>query len=225
VGAVTAPKAAFVPPILATLVKPTDYYRTSQPGDWQYERKLDGLRGLAVRNADRVDLLFRNRLSFNARFPDVVATVAGLPCRSLVTDGELIVFDGDQTSSSRSVEQWPSRRHRERPHGDGTGESAIGPLGGLDGEGRHPRPSVSPTTAVKEMFDLIAAWPVWAGETQPARRNISPWSGPHHIDRCALRNSARRHISEGRHRSRSGTRWSRAGWRWSGDGPASRRPS
>jgi bifunctional non-homologous end joining protein LigD len=97
---VIAQKAAFVPPMLATLVKPADHYRSSKPGDWQYERKLDGLRCLAVRSSDRVELLSRNRLSFNARFPEVVAAVAALPCQSLVTDGELVAFDGDQTSFS-----------------------------------------------------------------------------------------------------------------------------
>jgi bifunctional non-homologous end joining protein LigD len=100
VKAVTVPKAPFVPPMLATLVKPTDHYRASGPGDWQYERKLDGLRGLAVRNAGRVELFSRNRLSFNAHFPDVVAALADLPFKSFVLDGELVAFDGGQASFS-----------------------------------------------------------------------------------------------------------------------------
>jgi DNA ligase D-like protein (predicted ligase) len=86
--------------MLATLVKPAGHYVSARPGEWQYERKLDGLRGLAVRNADRVELLSRNRLSFNARFPDVAAALAALPGKSLVVDGEIVAFDGDQTSFS-----------------------------------------------------------------------------------------------------------------------------
>ena len=86
--------------MLATLVKPPEHYRTSRPGDWQYERKLDGLRCVAVRNGDRVDLFSRNELSFNARFPEVAAALAALPVTRLVVDGELVVFDGDQTSFS-----------------------------------------------------------------------------------------------------------------------------
>jgi DNA ligase D-like protein (predicted ligase) len=86
--------------MLATLVKPPDHYRSSRPGDWQYERKLDVLRCVAVRNGDRVDLFSRNELSFNARFPEVVAALAALPATRLVVDGELVVFDGDQTSFS-----------------------------------------------------------------------------------------------------------------------------
>jgi bifunctional non-homologous end joining protein LigD len=86
--------------MLATLVKPPDHFRTSRPGEWQYERKLDGLRGLAVRNDDRVDLFSRNRLSFNARFPEVIAALAKLSSTSFTVDGELVAFDGDQTSFS-----------------------------------------------------------------------------------------------------------------------------
>jgi DNA ligase D-like protein (predicted ligase) len=91
-------KAVFVPPMLATLVKPQTHLEASRTADWQYERKLDGLRCLAVKNAARVELLSRNRLSFSARFPDVAAALAELPSSSLVVDGELVAFDGDQTS-------------------------------------------------------------------------------------------------------------------------------
>ena len=84
--------------MLATLVKPPDHFRTSRAGDWQYERKFDGLRCVAVRNAGQVDLLSRNRLSFNARFPEVVGALAKLSSDRLVIDGELVAFDGDQTS-------------------------------------------------------------------------------------------------------------------------------
>jgi DNA ligase D-like protein (predicted ligase) len=95
---VSARQAAFVPPMLATLVKPPHHFETAQPGAWQYERKFDGLRGLAVRNGKRTDLLSRNRLSFNDRFPEVVSALANLPSANFVVDGEIVAFDGDQTS-------------------------------------------------------------------------------------------------------------------------------
>jgi bifunctional non-homologous end joining protein LigD len=99
---VTASKAAFVTPMLATLVKPQSHFRASagQEDGWQYERKFDGLRCLAVRNGRQVDLLSRNRLSFNARFPEVATALGQLPASSLVVDGEMVAFDGDQTSFS-----------------------------------------------------------------------------------------------------------------------------
>jgi bifunctional non-homologous end joining protein LigD len=86
--------------MLATLVRPAAHFETSRPGQWQYERKFDGLRGLAVRNADRVDLLSRNRLPFNERFPEVAAALGHLPAQRFVVDGELVAFDGDHTSFS-----------------------------------------------------------------------------------------------------------------------------
>ena len=47
---------------------------------------------------DRVNMWSRNRLSFNDRFPDVVAALADVTARRFVVDGEVVAFDGDQTS-------------------------------------------------------------------------------------------------------------------------------
>jgi bifunctional non-homologous end joining protein LigD len=87
----TMAKATFQDPMLATLVKPTSHYDTQV--SWQYERKLDGLRCVAVRNGDQVDLWSRNQLSFNARFPSVVAALTSLQADNFVLDGELVAFD------------------------------------------------------------------------------------------------------------------------------------
>jgi DNA ligase D-like protein (predicted 3'-phosphoesterase) len=51
--------ATWQPPMLATLVEATSWLAQSRP-EWTYERKLDGLRCLAVRNADAVELWSRN---------------------------------------------------------------------------------------------------------------------------------------------------------------------
>ena len=51
-----------------------------------------------MRNGSQVDLLSRNQLSFNDRFPEVVAALAKVDPARFVLDGELVVFDGDQTS-------------------------------------------------------------------------------------------------------------------------------
>ena len=53
---------AWQSPTLATV---TDE-RFSHP-DWIFERKLDGIRGLAFRDGDQVHLLSRNRLVSTAR--------------------------------------------------------------------------------------------------------------------------------------------------------------
>ena len=97
----TRERATWRPPMLAQLVEPAHHYGAARPGEWRYERKFDGLRCLAVRNDDEVELWSRNHLPFNARFPDVVAALAGLPADNFVLDGELVAFDGTRTSFAR----------------------------------------------------------------------------------------------------------------------------
>jgi bifunctional non-homologous end joining protein LigD len=88
----TREKATFHPPMLATLLDAPSWLAQPHPG-WSYERKLDGLRCVAVRNDDQVELWSRNHKSFNARFPGVVAALADLPVDNFTLDGELVAFD------------------------------------------------------------------------------------------------------------------------------------
>jgi bifunctional non-homologous end joining protein LigD len=68
---------------------------------WIYERKLDGIRCLATKGDKRVDLRSRNDLSLNGRFPEIAAALEADPATNLVIDGEVVAFDGPQTSFSR----------------------------------------------------------------------------------------------------------------------------
>lgn len=81
--------------MLATRVQPDRF--EGGPG-WVYERKVDGLRCLAVRDGDRVELWSRNRQPYTARFAPVAAALAALGPTRLVVDGELAVVDGDRAS-------------------------------------------------------------------------------------------------------------------------------
>jgi bifunctional non-homologous end joining protein LigD len=89
----TRARATWVPPMLAQLVK-------SAPGsgDFVYERKFDGLRAIAVRNGTEVELWSRGHQSFNRRFAEIVDAVAALPADNFVLDGEIVAYDGEQTS-------------------------------------------------------------------------------------------------------------------------------
>ncbi|HYI38603.1 MAG TPA: non-homologous end-joining DNA ligase [Thermoleophilaceae bacterium] len=82
--------------------------RFSDP-DWIYERKLDGVRCVAIRDGDRVRLLSRNDLSMNDRYPEVVEVLEAQECRRFAIDGEVVAFDHGQTSFARLA-----RRGRER---------------------------------------------------------------------------------------------------------------
>jgi bifunctional non-homologous end joining protein LigD len=74
--------------------------RFSDPA-WIYERKLDGIRCVATKGDKRADLRSRNDLSLNGRFPEVAAALEAAAATDLVLDGEVVAFDGPQTSFAR----------------------------------------------------------------------------------------------------------------------------
>lgn len=55
--------------------------------DWIFERKFDGIRLLAYKNDDDVQLFSRNHLPQN--LPALAQAIAKLPCRELILDGEI----------------------------------------------------------------------------------------------------------------------------------------
>ena len=80
--------------MLAQSLKFPDEAGVLRRGEWRYERKLDGLRAIVVRDGPRVELWSRNHLSFNRRFPGLVTAIAALPVLQFVMDGEVVAFDG-----------------------------------------------------------------------------------------------------------------------------------
>ncbi len=70
-------------PMAATLTAD----RFVAPG-WTFERKFDGIRMLAFKQAGTVTLLSRNKLSLTASYPAVAAAIAALPIHSAILDGE-----------------------------------------------------------------------------------------------------------------------------------------
>jgi DNA ligase D-like protein (predicted ligase) len=84
--------------------------RFSDPG-WIYERKLDGIRCVATRDGDAVRLLSRNDLSLDARYPEIAEALAREDRASFAVDGEVVAFDGAQTSFARLA----ARGHRRVP--------------------------------------------------------------------------------------------------------------
>jgi bifunctional non-homologous end joining protein LigD len=74
--------------------------RFSDP-EWIFERKLDGIRCIAIRDGGTVKLLSRNDLSLNGRYPGVVADLEQEACTRFAIDGEVVAFEGTQTSFQR----------------------------------------------------------------------------------------------------------------------------
>src|SRR4051794_41929575 len=62
--------------------------------DWVFERKLDGIRCLAVKDGGRTRLYSRNELSLNDRYPAIAAALDADPADGFVIDGEAVAFVG-----------------------------------------------------------------------------------------------------------------------------------
>jgi len=99
-----APTPRFVEPMKAVL---TDE-RFSDPA-WVFERKLDGIRCIAIKSNGAVRLLSRNDLSLNGRYPEVAAALERDRADDVVVDGEVVAFEGSRTSFAKLA-----RRGRER---------------------------------------------------------------------------------------------------------------
>ena len=59
--------------------------------NWQYEPKWDGFRCVAFRDREQVYLQSKNGQPLARYFPDVVSSLAALPTKQFVLDGELVV--------------------------------------------------------------------------------------------------------------------------------------
>jgi bifunctional non-homologous end joining protein LigD len=56
---------------------------------------------VAIRDGEKMRLLSRNDLSLNGRYPEVAEALEREPCRRFVIDGEVVAFEGSQTSFAR----------------------------------------------------------------------------------------------------------------------------
>ena len=61
---------------------------------WVFERKLDGIRCLAVKDGGRTRLYSRNELSLNGRYPAIAAALDAQAADGFVLDGEAVSFVG-----------------------------------------------------------------------------------------------------------------------------------
>jgi ATP-dependent DNA ligase len=83
------PSPGFIPPCLPTIAK-----RAPAGPDWVYELKHDGYRLLVRREETRVRIFSRNGADFTERFPRIVEAARRLRVRSVLLDGEGIVYNG-----------------------------------------------------------------------------------------------------------------------------------
>ena len=77
--------------------------------NWIFERKLDGIRCLAIKDASGVTLMSRTGRRMNSEYPTLVEALERQPSRDFIGDGEIVAFENGITSFSRL-----QRRGRER---------------------------------------------------------------------------------------------------------------
>ncbi|MEV7138853.1 non-homologous end-joining DNA ligase [Streptomyces tauricus] len=95
-------------PMLATLSDRRDF-----PGDWVFERKLDGVRVLAVREGGRVRLLSRTGNRLDDTYPEIVEALAAQSCTDFTVDGEIVAFLHGRTDFGRLQQRMGLTRRRD----------------------------------------------------------------------------------------------------------------
>jgi DNA ligase D-like protein (predicted ligase) len=82
--------------MLATLTDRRDF-----GDDWLLERKFDGERCVGRKDSGEVRLESRTGKDLTGTYPEIRAAVEAQRAKSLLLDGEVVAYDGEQTSFSR----------------------------------------------------------------------------------------------------------------------------
>ncbi|HET8820402.1 MAG TPA: non-homologous end-joining DNA ligase [Thermoleophilaceae bacterium] len=80
----------------------------SDPG-WIFERKLDGIRCLAIRDGGGVRLMSRTARLMNDQFPELVEALERQSSEDFIADGEIVAFENGITSFAKLQQR--ARRH------------------------------------------------------------------------------------------------------------------
>ena len=89
-----------VSPMLATLVE-----EPFSKAGWVFEEKYDGVRMLAYKEGPKVSLISRNGIDRSGRYPTIAAEIAEVAAKTLLLDGEIVVFDSHEVSRFQLLQQ------------------------------------------------------------------------------------------------------------------------
>lgn len=117
-GDVSPPKQPFM---LATLAE-----RPFSGKEWLFEVKYDGVRVLASRQGEAVELYGRSSQVITGRYPDLVGALRALPVEAFVIDGEIAALD---ESGKPSFERLQARMHLTNPRDIANAVSAVPVIG------------------------------------------------------------------------------------------------
>ena len=68
---------------------------------WMFERKLDGIRCIAIRDRATVRLMSRTGHELSRSYPELVEALGRERCQDFVADGEIVAFDRGVTSFAK----------------------------------------------------------------------------------------------------------------------------
>jgi bifunctional non-homologous end joining protein LigD len=94
------------------VIEPMKAVLSDQPfsdPDWIFERKLDGIRCIAIRDGSGVSLMSRTSHRMNDQFPEIAEALEREPAEDFILDGEVVAMR-DGVSSFELLQQ----RHRRR---------------------------------------------------------------------------------------------------------------
>ena len=93
-----------ISPMLATLVN-----KPFLKSGWVFEEKYDGVRMLAYKEGPKVSLISRNGIDRSNRYPAIALALAKLKAKTLLLDGEIVVFDSRKVSRFQLLQQSEGR--------------------------------------------------------------------------------------------------------------------
>jgi len=94
------------------VIEPMKAVLSDQPfsdPDWIFERKLDGIRCIAIRDESGVSLMSRTARRMNDQFPEIAEALEREPAKDFILDGEVVAMRNG-VSSFELLQQ----RHRRR---------------------------------------------------------------------------------------------------------------
>lgn len=86
-------------------MKPRLIEHAPNMGDWAYELKFDGIRVLAIKSGQSVQLISRNEKKLNNRFPEIARAAGHFDADECVVDGEVVAMDDEGRSSFQLLQR------------------------------------------------------------------------------------------------------------------------
>jgi DNA ligase D-like protein (predicted ligase) len=145
--------------MLATLTDRRDF-----GDDWLLERKFDGERCVARKQGDDVRLESRTGKDLTGTYPEVRAALIAQRARELLLDGEVVAFEGDQTSFSRLQQRLGTSAPSEQQIAAYPVVYCVFDVLEIDGEDLRARPleerraQLTRTLRVRAALQLSEAW-------------------------------------------------------------------